>query len=147
MKIYVDKIESEPPHGLLVRELRLVFKTVPADWLNGLKEVRLSNSLEYYQPYAYFNRYDRYLTIYSRVGSKRQVLTAILSALSVETLGFNRGLRRRRSESEIHQIDRLIQPYVAMLLAALTPPPARTKLSPEAHVPIHFAPFPNDPIK
>jgi len=142
----MDKIESAPPHGIHVRDVRLVLKTVPVDWLNGLKEVRLSNSLEYYQPYAYFRRYDRCLTIYSRGGSKRQALTAILSALAVETLGFNRGLRRRRSESEMHQIDRLIQPYVVRLLAALTPQPSQTKLSPEAHVPIHFASFPNDPI-
>jgi len=28
----------------------------------------------------------------------------------------------------------------------LTPQPSQTKLSPEAHVPIHFASFPNDPI-
>jgi len=46
----------------------------------------------------------------------------------------------------MHQIDRLIQPYVVRLLAALTPQPSQTKLSPEAHVPIHFASFPNDPI-
>jgi hypothetical protein len=144
MKIYMDKIESAPPHGIHVRDVRLVLKTVPSDWLNGLKEVRLSNSLEHFSPYAFFSRYHRSLTIYSRRGTKREVLIAILSALASETLGINRGLRRRRSEAETHQLDKLIQPYVEKLLAALAPQPSQSKLSPEAHVPIHFAPFPND---
>ena len=144
MKIHMDKIESAPPHGLHVRDVRFILKTVPSDWLNGLKEVRLANSLEHFKPYAFFSRFDCCLTIYSRRGTSREVLNAILSALAAETRGINRGIRRRRSEVEKHQLDNLIQPYVETLLAALTPQPTKSKLSPEAHVPMRFAPFPND---
>jgi hypothetical protein len=144
MKIYMDKIESAPPHGIHVRDVRLVLKAVPSAWLNGLKEVRLSNSLEHFRPYAFFSRFDCCLTIYSRRGTKREVLIGMLFALAAEKLGINRGHRRRRSKAEKHQIDKLIQPYVETLLTALSPQPSQNKLSPEAHAPMHFAPFPND---
>jgi hypothetical protein len=144
MKIYMDKIESAPPHGLHVRDVRLILKIVPLEWLDGLKEVRLANSLEHHTPYAFFSRFDGGLSIYSRCGTKREILIAVLSALAVEKLGINRGLRRRRSEREKHQLGQLIQPFVETLLVVLTPQPSKTKLSPEAHVPMHFSPFPND---
>jgi hypothetical protein len=146
MRIHADKIESIPPHGLSIRNVKRILAGVPADWISGVKEVRLANSLEYYRPYAYIFP-DGCLMIYSRRGTKLQVLAAVLSALAVKVLGINRGINRRRSRAEQDRISQFIQPLVEKLLPEitpvkkLTPEPLLRKLSPEAHVPWIPAPF------
>lgn len=144
MKIHADKIESLPPHSLRVRDVKLILASVPSNWITELKEVRLANSLEYYSPYAFFSRYDGCLTIYSRCGTKKQALIAVLSALAANSFGIKTYLGCRLSESDRHRLDQLMQPLADNLLVALTPVKPSTKLSPEAHTPMHFAPFPND---
>lgn len=120
MKICADKIDSLPPHGLRIRDVKLTLKSAPPEWTVNLKEVRLANSLEYYSPYAYYSRHDGSLTIYSRTGTQEQVIHAILSALAVEKLGMNRGIGRHRAEAEKYHINQIIQPLIEMILAALT---------------------------
>jgi hypothetical protein len=122
MKIRADKAESAHPHNLRIRDVKLILKAVPPEWINDLKEVRLANSLEYYKPYAFFSRYDGCFTIYSRRGTKIEALNAVLSALAVEALGINRGIGRHRSEAETHRIDELIRPLVKELLPAINAP-------------------------
>lgn len=119
MKIHTDRIETPPKHRLSVRDVKFILKSVPPPWLNGLTEVRLANSLEYYEPYAFFSRYDGKLTIYSRTGSKKQALRAMLHALAGASLGIQKGIRRRQSEVNRHRLDQIIQPLVDQLLPML----------------------------
>src|ERR1700744_6117312 len=100
MKIHADKIENGPPHGLRIGDVRRILATVPTAWIMELKEVRLANSQKYYSPYAFFDRFEGCLTIYSRCGTKKEALVAVLSALAVEAIGANRGIGLRRSDAE-----------------------------------------------
>lgn len=125
MNIQVDKIETAPPHALNLREVKAILKAVPPAWVEGLDDVRLSNSLEYYRPYAFFSRYDGGLTIYSRRGTKRQALVAVLSALAATSLGIRTAIGRRHSESDRRRINDTIQALVDELLAEIAPPPKR----------------------
>ena len=119
MKIKADKIDSLPPHGLRIRDVKLILKSVPPEWIAKLKEVRVANSLEYYSPFAFYSRYDGSLTIYSRTGTQEQAIHAVLSALAVEKLGINRGIGRHRAEAEIHNINQLVRPIIEAILAKL----------------------------
>jgi hypothetical protein len=123
VKIHIDKIETAPAHALSLREVKLVLRTVPPAWVEGLAEVRLSNSLEHCRPYAFFSRYHGCLTIYSRRGTKQQALVAVLSALAATSLGI-RGFGRRPSEANRRRVNNVIQRFVDELWPEIAP---RTK--------------------
>ena len=125
MNIHIDKIETAPAHALSLRELKLILRAVPPTWVEGLAEVRLSNSLEYYRPYAFFSRYDGGLTIYSRRGTKKQALVAVLSALAATALDIRTGIGRRHSEPDRRRINNIIQPFVDELMPEIAPRPKR----------------------
>ena len=83
MKIHADKIENGPPLALSANNVRLIFKTVPPNWTEGIKEVHLSNSLEWrggLKP-AFFSRPESCLTIYSRRITTEEALEGVLSEL------------------------------------------------------------------
>jgi hypothetical protein len=65
VNIHVDKIEEGPPHALSRRDVRLIFATVPRDWVKEIREVRIANSLEW-RSRTFFARYNGSFTIYSR---------------------------------------------------------------------------------
>jgi hypothetical protein len=94
VKIHADKIESGPPHALSVRDIRVIIKTVPLDWTREIKEIRISNSLEWHS-FTFFSRFDGCLTIVSRNSTKKRALAAVLSELAAISIGFDRGLRYR----------------------------------------------------
>ena len=125
MKIHADKIEAEPGHALTVRDVKCILRAVPSQWIEGLAEVRLSNSLEHYRPYAFFSRYDGCLTIYSRRGTKEKALTAVLSALAMEPLRIPLGFGRRLSEVDRQRIRRLIKPVAESVISEIVPAPKR----------------------
>lgn len=120
MKIHADKLESNPPHKLRIRDIKFLLARIPPDWITQLKEVHLSNSLEYYSPYACFHPYDGRLTVYSRRGTTEQCVRAILSALAVVALGMGTGLRGR-SAAEKHRLNELIQPLLDQIMMAIAP--------------------------
>ena len=138
MKIHADKIEGSPPHGLTVRDVRLILSTVPPEWIEGLVEVRLANGLG---PRAYMFRSEGRLMIYSRGGTKRQILAEVLSALAAPSLNIVNVRARSPSMAEKHRLEQFIEPFVEQILPDLTPP---KKQSPEAHVPWQPISFPND---
>jgi len=139
MKIHADKIEDSPPHGLSAREVRFILANVPPDWVKEIKEVRLANSQ--CGPQAFFTRHDGLLTIYSRHGSKREILVVVLSVLAAPTLNIKSTVSRSPSKAQQHRLEQFIQPFVDQILPDMTP---LRKLSPEAHVPWLPMPFPND---
>ena len=138
MKIHADKIEGSPSHGLTARDVRLILAAVPHDWIEGLVDVRLANGPG---PRAYLFRSEGRLTIYSRSGTKRQVLIEVLSALAAPALNITNCVARGPSKAEKHRLEQFIEPFVEQVLPDMTPP---KKLSPQAHVPWQPVPFPND---
>ena len=138
MKIHADKVEGSPPHGLTVRDVRLILATVPPEWIAGLVEVRLANGTG---PRAYLMHSEGRLIIYSRYSKERQILVAVLSVLAAPSLNIKSTVSRSPSKAEAHRLEQFIEPIVERILAEMTPP---TKRSPEAHVPWQPVPFPND---
>jgi hypothetical protein len=138
MRIHADKIDGSPLHSLTLRDVRLILATVPPNWIDGLVEVRLANGSG---PRAYLFRSDGRLTIYSRSGTKRQILVAVLSVIAAPSLNIKSTVSRSPSKAEKHRLEQFIEPFVEQILTEMTPP---TKQSPEAHVPWQPIPFPND---
>jgi hypothetical protein len=144
VKIHEDKIETGRSHALLASDVRRILETVPSDWIEGLTEVRLANSLKYYPPYAFFSRYDGCLTIYSRRGTVNQALVAVLSAFAMGPLGINSRLARRLAAVDRHRVSRLIHPLVEKLKPELSSPPTLNPQGSQGYVRWHPAPFPDD---
>lgn len=118
MRIHADRTETNPPHALRVPEVRRILAAVPPDWVDGLSEVHLTNSLKY-SAWAFFSRSEGTLTIYSRGSTPAQTLIAILSELAASSLGINTRHRHRRSEAETHRLTQVIQPLVDQILPTL----------------------------
>ena len=148
MKIHADKTDNGPRHAFTPREVRLILSSVPPDWIDGLKTVRLANGHEGYLPWASFFRPTSSLIIYSRRAIKDRTLAAILSALAAHSLNIQICVSRPRpSEADQRRLWQFIQPWFDTILAKLEPSriePTLRKLSPEAHTPMEFLPFPND---
>ena len=142
MRIHADKIESGPPHGLCARDVRLILARVPPDWIDGLKKVRLANG--WHRPRAYFSRFDGCLTIYSRCGTKTEVLVALLSTLASPSLNITNAVARGPSRPEQKRINQFIQPLVDKLLPELTAPRRQEDEYLAPWQPMSFSPFPND---
>ena len=140
MRIHADKIDGGPLHSLTLRDVRLILATVPPEWIEGLVEVRLANGPG---PRAYLFRSNSRLTIYSRSGTKRQILVAVFSVLAAPSLNIKSTVSRSPSKAEKHRLEQFIEPFVEQVLTDITPP---TKRSPEAHVPWQPIPFPNDAV-
>lgn len=82
---------------------------------------------------------DGRLIIYSRRGTKRNILIAVLSALAAPSLSITHCVARGPSTTDQQRLDKLIQPYVDMILPELA---VSKKQSPEAHMewkPLAFA--------
>jgi len=141
MKIHADKIEGIPLHGLSVRDVRSILASVPPDWIEELTDIRLANGQS--GPGAFFSRRDGVLTIYSRHGTKRQILVAVLSVLAAPSLNIESTVSRSPSKAEKHRLEQFIEPFVEQILPEMTQPKKR---SPEARVPWQPIPFSNDAV-
>lgn len=138
MRIHADKTDGNPPHGLTVRDVRVILAAVPSEWITGLVEVRLANGMG---PRAYLFHSEGRLTIYSRHGTKKQVLVEVLCVLAAPFHQIESTVARSPSKEQKHRLEASVGPLVDQLLLAMTP---STKRSPAAHVPWIPAPFPND---
>ena len=96
-------------------------RAVPPTWLEEVAEARLSNSLEHYRPYAFFSRYDGCLTIYSRRGTTKQTVIAVLAALAAAPLGIKLRFGRYPSESDRRRILHVTQRMADEIMTKLTP--------------------------
>ena len=148
MKIHVDKIEGGPPHALKRRDVRLIFETVPRDWTSEIKEVHISNSLEW-RSHTFFSHYTGRLTIYSRKRTKERVLASVLSELAAIPLR-DRGWRYR-SKAVRDDLKNAIEPFFERLLLLIAPtPPAdllKQHVSLEGFQELRFPFVPNDDQK
>jgi hypothetical protein len=126
MRIHADKIDNGPPHGLSARDIRLILRRGPSSWIEGLREVRLANGLN--PPRAYFSRYDGRLTVYSRMGTKRDILNALLSTLAAPSLNIVNVVARRPTAPEQHRLDQFVKPLVDDLVPQVALPRGVMKL-------------------
>jgi len=124
MKIHADKTEGQPPHALSVRAVRCILAGVPASWIEGMAGVRLANSLDG-APEAWFNRYDRTLTIRSRGCTPKKALEAILFELAAVDAGYAKRRWHQISARESSRVRKVIAPLVEELLPVVTPPKKR----------------------
>ena len=143
VKIHEDKIEGGPPHALRVRDVRLIFATVPRDWTKQIRAVRISNSLEWHS-HSYFARYDSCLMIYSRNKTKRQALIDVVSELAAISLGSDHGMRYRPNAIRDRE-ERMAAPYIQRLLPLIAPlPDSKEHVSMEGFKEMQFPFVPND---
>jgi hypothetical protein len=63
VKIHADKIETGPAYRIGVQDVQTILAAVPPDWIEGLKEVRLANSMKEGRAWAFYFRYDGLLRI------------------------------------------------------------------------------------
>ena len=138
MKIHAEKIENGPPHGLCAKDVRCILAMVPPAWVKGLTEVRLANGNG---PKAYVFPSQGRLLIYSRGGTQRQTLIAVLSALAAPCLHITNCVSRGPSGPEQRRLDTLIQPLVDVLLSEMTP---LRKQGHESRTPWKPLTFPNE---
>jgi hypothetical protein len=143
VKIHADKIESGPPHALSVRDVRLIIETVPLDWTKEIKEIRISNSLEWHS-FTFFSRFDGCLTIVSRNRTKRRVLAAALSERAAISIGSDQGLRYRSKamRSQLSKMTAALQKQLIPLVAS--PTDLKSHISLAGFKEMHFPLVPND---
>jgi hypothetical protein len=134
MRIQVDKVEKGWPHALNAHEVRLIFQTVPPAWTEGIREVRISNSLT--SPRTFFSRYSGCLTVYSRNKGKKQALQEVLCELAAIGARLDRGLRRRPKAIRA-RLEKMSDAYVEQLWPSLAPSPIR-HISLEGFKEMHF---------
>jgi len=143
VKIHADKIEVGPPHALNNRDVRLIFETVPPDWIKEIKEVRIANSLER-RSHTFFARYHGCLTIYSRNRTKAQALAAVLSELAAISMRLDRGLRYR-PKAVRNRLEKTTAPFMEQLLPLIAQPPqSKRHVSLEGFHELQFPLVPND---
>jgi hypothetical protein len=145
MKIHSDKIESGPPHALSVQNIRVILNAVPPNWTEGIKEVHLSNSLEWRGlACAIFSRYSGCLTIYSRKVTTEVALDSALSELAAISLRLDRGLRRRPKAIR-DRLTKMIAPLRHTLLPLVgSKPDIRGHICLDGFRELRFAPFPKE---
>ena len=146
MKIHMDKIEGGPPHALSAKDVRLILKAVPSNWKEGMKEVHISNSLEWRgsRACAFFSRYDGCMTICCRNASLEEALNAVLSELAAVALRLNLGLWERRKATQT-RLNKIIKPLNQALLPQLhSKSHVQKRMNLDGFRELRFAPFPND---
>jgi hypothetical protein len=145
VKIHADKIEEGPPHALSVRDVRLIFKTVPRDWTREIKEVRIANSLKWHSQLTFFSRYDGCFTIYSRNATKEKALAVVLSELAGISMRLDRGLRHR-PKAVRNRLAKMTAVFRQQLLPIIASPnPSKAHISLEGFQELRFPFVPNDP--
>lgn len=123
MKIHADKIEGNPPHALSIAEVRCVLKAVPAEWIEGISEVHLSNSSQN-GPRVFYSQYYGTLVIHSRGCSAELAVAMIMRELASVQLGHATRNWHRISKAERVYLQKVIQPYLDEVLSVVIPKPA-----------------------
>ena len=131
MKIIIDKVENPPPHALTRRDVKAVLSVIPKDWDFSLPIVHLKATLpEKTCPVRYDFLKGPKLTICSRGMTPQTVYRDILRELAIEGLRKSTRYGHRLSETELEELDRLIQPFLNQIETAQSEqtPPGRETL-------------------
>ena len=121
MKIIADKIDEYPKHAISRADVRLIFSSVPADWSERVKVVRLSSSRSATSValYAHSSSGDT-LTIASRGRTKESVVHSLLAELAAHALGFKHRTFQHLQARYQAQVESLVAPLMAELLPQLS---------------------------
>jgi hypothetical protein len=120
VKIIIDKISGGPPHGFSKRDVHLFLSDVPKEWLEGVRSVRLLNSLPNNSngPVAMLALGD--LMICSRQRPRKTVMAEALNQLAGNALGIL-GPRGRLTEAARAKLRPVIEPVLIAIENATTP--------------------------
>lgn len=80
MRITTDKIDGKPEHSVSPAELRRALRRLPAEWVEDVKVVRLSSSMQSWEV-ASFSGVTKRLVICSRGREKEEVFRATIREL------------------------------------------------------------------
>ena len=108
MRIIVDKVDSGRRHSVSKQDIRAIFASVPTDWREGVKEVRLANGFRARLPVWLVGGE---MTILSRGVAKQVVVEEILIQLAKNALGLRRGLGQLTNADRV-KLTAMIQPYL-----------------------------------
>ena len=125
MKIHFDKFDAEFKRGLSPACLRDILARIPAEWLAGVSEVRVSRSLVPANSRCRpgdtsFNPYDQRLTIFAREHTAQQLVAPILSALAAHHLGFSRRRGYHLSADDARRVSQIVAPHAESIIRRLT---------------------------
>ncbi len=123
MKIILAKLNTDPPHSLTRKDIKLIFGLVPEDWCTLISQVVLSAEL------FENSRFDRPV-IHSSISSRLNILSRGFSREKIakevlRELGLNGGLAQsgfadHLSKSQLSKLDRKIEPYFEAFINAET---------------------------
>ena len=121
MKIIVDRIDEHPGHAISRADVRVVLSSVPAEWSEHLKVVRLSSSRSAASMalYAHVSSGDT-LTIASRGHTKEKALRCMLAEMAAHALGFKHRTFQHLQARYQTQVESLVAPLMAELLPQLS---------------------------
>jgi hypothetical protein len=117
MKIYVEKVTTDPPHALTVKQVADLIRLVPKEWLRHIRRVNLKATLPSHSTFqrpvisSYFNG----LNVCCR-GLKPEVAQKeILRELAISGLRLTTRYGYRLSREELKKLDEIIAPYLKSL--------------------------------
>jgi hypothetical protein len=110
--IHADKIQTGPAHALRVRDVRRILAAVPPAWIEGLQEVRLTNSLEH-TAWAFFSTYYASLIIYAAAALLNRLswpsCRSLLPARSASPRATATGFRQPRHIASMQSLPRSLR--------------------------------------
>jgi len=119
MKIIEDKVTVYPPHAICKADVRTIFKSVPAPWAEGIEIIRLSAAMQHPR-IAYYNPYNRTLTIACRGRTRERTLREVLIELAVHALGVQLIWGHRLQGRDAPRLRRVVAPLVTELLPRIS---------------------------
>ncbi len=119
MKIIEDKVTVYPPHAICRADVRLIFSSVPSAWTEDIETVRLSAARS--APHtAYFRRYYRTFTIFSRGHTKEHTLHQVLMELAAVGFGVKFASWHRMQAKDVATLQKAVTPFLDELLPKLS---------------------------
>lgn len=116
MKIVIGKFSSEPFHALSKKEVSLLIKLVPSEWVKPISSVVLSSKIfkktKLAKPVEY-TATSKQLSIYSRGLEREEIARQVL--LELATIGESQGMG---NSALILELDKMIKPYMDKFLKA-----------------------------
>jgi len=120
MRIRADKTQPDSPHALSTSVVRRILESVPPEWVEDIRSVRLTNSHAHHC-YAFLSRHEGSLTVFCQKSSCKEAILAVLSELAAHSMGINRNFGVAQSKAESRRILSLVQPYLEQILASIPP--------------------------
>lgn len=121
MKVVVGKFKSEPFHSLSKKDVSLIVKLVPSNWIAGINTIILGAKIyaktQVSRPVIFSPASGR-LTILSRGYERREIASEVLCELAVAGGEAAKDESKHKLKSERVRFDGIIKPYLEQFLKA-----------------------------